>query len=216
MSQDSQLQQKIIAELEWEPSVNSAHIGVMTNDGVVTLTGHVETFAEKYAAETAATRVKGVKAIAEEIEVQLPSIMNRGDDEVAAAALHCLAWNTFVPADALHLKVDKGWITIGGQVEWSYQKQAVEQELRQLVGVVGISNHITVKPTANAKDISDDIQDALARSWFYDPNSIKVSAKGGDITLTGSVHSWQGRELAGSTAWSASGATHVENDITVN
>jgi osmotically-inducible protein OsmY len=216
MSEDSQLQQKILDELKWEPSVVAAHIGVTANGGVVTLTGHVGSFAEKHEAEMAAGRVKGVKAVAEELEVRLPFDAVCGDEEIAAAALHRLAWNSFVPEDNIKLRVEAGWMTLTGEVEWCFQKDAVERDVRQLRGVTGVSNQITVKPRADAVSISDDIQDALSRSWFYDPNTIKVSAKGGEVTLTGSVHSWQGRQTAVSTAWAAPGTTHVDNEITVN
>lgn len=214
MSQDSELQKAVLAELGWEPSVTAAHIGVAASAGVVTLTGHVTTYAEKHAAETAATRVKGVKAIAEELEVRLASNMSRSDDAIASAAVDRLAWDVSVPYDSIKVKVEKGWVTLSGQVEWWYQKDAAEQDVRRLLGVLGVSNHITIKPKVNALNLSNDIEHALHRSWF-DPKTVHVSAENGTVRLTGTVSSMHDREIAGITAWSAPGATYVENDLAV-
>jgi osmotically-inducible protein OsmY len=202
-------------ELGWEPSIDAAQIGVAANAGVVTLTGHVQSFPEKVAAERAAARVKGVKAVAEEIEVKLPYDVTRGDESIAAAAIERLAWDSSVPPDAIVIRVEKGWVTLNGEVEWHFQKEAAGQAVRTLIGVVGISNLIEIKPTVNADDVSQNITRALHRSWFYDPNTIRVSAQGGKIKLTGQVTTWNARDLAGATAWSAPGATYVENDISV-
>jgi osmotically-inducible protein OsmY len=202
-------------ELGWEPSIDAAQIGVAANAGVVTLTGHVQSFPEKVAAERAAARVKGVKAVAEEIEVKLPYDVTRGDESIAAAAIERLAWDSSVPPDAIVIRVEKGRVTLNGEVEWHFQKEAAGQAVRTLIGVVGISNLIEIKPTVNADDVSQNITRALHRSWFYDPNTIRVSAQGGKIKLTGQVTTWNARDLAGATAWSAPGATYVENDISV-
>jgi osmotically-inducible protein OsmY len=202
-------------ELGWEPSIDAAHIGVAAHAGVVTLTGHVESFPQKIAAERAAARVKGVKAVAEEIEVKLPYEVSRDDDSIAAAAVERLAWDSSVPPGAIEIRVEKGWVTLNGDVDWHFQKEAVGQAVRTLIGVVGVSNLIEIKPTVNADDVSQNITRALHRSWFYDPNSIVVSAQGGKIKLTGQVTTWNARDLAGTTAWSAPGATFVENDISV-
>jgi osmotically-inducible protein OsmY len=145
MFNDSQLQQAVLAELKWEPSVTAAHIGVTAKGGVVALTGQVESYVEKHAAETAAGRVKGVKAVAEEIEVRLPLEKKRGDEEIAAAALGRLSWDVSVPRDAVKIKVEKGWITLTGEVDWHYQTQAAEQDVRGLLGVLGVSNQTTIK-----------------------------------------------------------------------
>ena len=169
-----------MAELGWEPSIDAAHVGVAANAGVVTLTGHVRSFAQKVAAERAAARVKGVRVVAEEIEVKLPYDIRRGDEDIAGAAIVRLAWDLSVPADAVEIRAEKGWITL------------------------------------NADDVGQNITRGLHRSWFYDPNTIKVSTQGGMIKLTGQVTTWNARELAGKTAWSAPGATSVENDISVN
>ena len=208
---DKQLQQAVLAELDWEPSVVAGHIGVTADAGIVTLTGHVESFAEKHAAETATRRVRGVKAVAEEIKVELPFERVRRDDDIAAAALERLAWDTSVPPDAITVKVERGWITLTGQVLWYYQKQAAEQDIARLHGVSGISNHLVVKPTVDVSDISDKIRHALHRSWLVDDETVTVHADGGCVRLTGSVRSPHDRQVA----WAAPGATSVENDIAI-
>jgi osmotically-inducible protein OsmY len=216
MSQDRQLQESVMEELGWEPSIDAAHIGVAANAGVVTLTGHVGSFAQKVAAERAAARVKGVKAVAEEIEVKLPDDIKRADENIAGAAIDRLAWESSVPPHAIEIRVEKGWITLNGEVSWHFQKDAAAQAVQSFIGVVGVSNLIEVKPTANADDVSQNITRALHRSWIHDPNTIEVSAQGGKIKLTGHVTTWNARDLAGNTAWSAPGATFVENKIAVD
>jgi osmotically-inducible protein OsmY len=215
MSHDSHLQQAVLDELNWEPSVTAAHIGVVANAGVITLTGHVESFAQKHAAETAVRRVKGVKAVAEEIEVRLPYETKRSDEEIAGAAIGRFGWDVSIPSDTIKVTVDGGWVTLTGEVDWHYQKDAASMDVRSLFGVTGVSNRITIKPTVNTSNISDDIMHALGRSWFFDPKTISVSAQGGKIRLTGTVKSWHDRQLAATTAWAAPGATAVENDIAV-
>jgi len=215
MSQDNNLQQSVLEELNWEPSVTAAHIGVAANAGVVTLTGHVESLAQKHAAETAVRRVKGVKAVAEEIEVRLPYETKRSDEEIAGAAIGRFEWDVSIPRDTIKVTVDAGWVTLTGEVDWHYQKDAASMDVRSLFGVTGVSNQITIKPTVNTSNISDDIMHALGRSWFFDPKTISVTAQGGKIRLTGTVKSWHDRQLAAATAWAAPGATAVENDIAV-
>ena len=205
----------MLDELSWEPSITAAHIGVAATAGVVTLSGHVRNYAEKHAAETAARRVKGVTAIAEEIEVRLPFEMKRTDEEIATAAVDRLAWDVSVPQQCAKVQVENGWITLTGQMDWKYQKDAAEQDLRRLFGVVGVSNQITIKPKVNAFNISDDITHALHRSWFFDPRTVTVSAQGGNVRLTGSVHSPHDRQVAAATAWAAPGVTGVQNDISI-
>jgi osmotically-inducible protein OsmY len=215
MSRDSELQQAVLAEFDWEPSVTAAHIGVTANAGVVTLSGHVESYASKLAAETAARRVKGVKALAEEIEVRLPFDTRRTDDEIAAAAIDRIAWNVAIPRDSITVTVEKGWVTLTGQVDFWYQKDAAEQEVRPLMGVIGVSNQASIKPRLDASNLREDITHALHRSWFSQPDQIHVTAKGGHVWLTGHVHSAHERQVAGTTAWSTPGATMVENDLAV-
>jgi osmotically-inducible protein OsmY len=215
MSHDGHLQQAVLKELSWEPSLVAAHIGVAADHGVVTLTGHVESFAEKQAAEIAARRVRGVKAVVEEIAVRLPVGVGRGDAEIAAAAVERLAWDVAVPPDAVQVKVEQGWITLTGAVDWFYQRDAAEQDVRRLFGVVGLSNQIAIKPKVDVANISDDIMHALHRSWFFDPHTITVTADGGRVRLTGSVHSPHDRQVAAATAWAAPGVIDVVNEIAI-
>jgi len=214
MSIDSALQQAILAELSWEPSVTAAHIGVTAQNGVVTLTGHVESFAQKHAAEAAVRRVRGVEAVAEEIEVRLPVETQRSDADIAAAAIDRLAWDVSVPRDAIQVTVEQGWLTLTGQVDRHYQQEAAEQDVRRLFGVVGVSNRTTIKAAVNASTISADIMHALHRSWF-DPKTIAVSAVEGRVRLTGTAPSSYARRVAVATAWAAPGATMVVNEITI-
>ena len=216
MSHDSQLQQAVLAELNWEPSVTAAHIGVTADAGVVTLTGHVDTFAQKHAAEKAAARVKGVKGVAEEIEVQLAFDKKRTDDQIAAAAIDRLAWDAAIPSDAIKVKVEKGWVTLTGEVNWYFEKEAAELNVGKLLGVIGVSNQIAIKAHVNVSNIRDDIAHALHRTWFFEPEAIKVSATGGKVTLSGNVHSLNDWDVATSIAWSSPGTTVVQNDITIN
>jgi osmotically-inducible protein OsmY len=209
MLHDSDLQLAVLAELNWEPSVVAAHIGVTAQDGVVTLSGHVDSFVRKHNAEDAARRVKGVLAVANELEVQLAFDHQRSDDAIAAAALERLSWDVLVPHDAIALSVDGGWVTMTGNVDWHYQKDAAEHALRHLMGVTGLSNQVQIKPTVSAFNISDNIMHALHRSWFFDPRTIDVSAEGGDIRLTGTVTSWHDRRIAAETAWAAPKTTSM-------
>jgi osmotically-inducible protein OsmY len=215
MNNDHKLKQDVLAELAWEPSISADHIGVTAKEGVVTLSGHVGSYWEKHAAESAAGRVQGLKALVEEIEIRLPLQIKRGDDEIAAAALSRLSWNSSLPKDAVRVKVEKGFVTLTGQVDWRFQKDAAAREIRSLSGVTGVANQTTVKLRPNTANISDDIMHALNRSWFFDDN-ITVSADGGKVRLTGTVDSWRDRQTAASTAWAAPGTTAVENDIRIN
>jgi osmotically-inducible protein OsmY len=215
MKTDSQLQKSVQDELAWEPSVTAAHIGVAAKDGVVTLSGHVTTYSEKYAAEKAVGRVKGVKAVAEELEVRLPFETKRTDDDIAAAAIQRLDWDTSVPSDSVKVHVEKGWLTLTGQVDWKYQKDAAHDDLRPLSGVVGMSDQITLKPRPSAMDISSDIRNALHRSWSFSKDNVLVSATGGSVKLTGTVPTYGDKFVAGETAWCAPGVTKVVNDIAV-
>ena len=216
MAQDHDLQQAVLAELAWEPSVTAAHLGVAARSGVVTLSGHVETYSQKLAAEHATLRVRGVKAVAEEIEVRLPFERRRGDDDIAAAAIERLAWSAAIPADRFAVKVESGWVTLTGMADVFYQKEEAAHEVRRLLGVVGLSNNITVKSRVDTASLSDDITHALHRSWFFDGSNLHVTAEGGRVHLSGTVCSPHDRQSAAATAWAAPGATDVVNDITVS
>lgn len=214
MSNDRKLQEAVLAELSWEPSITAAHIGVTAHDGVVTLTGTVPHYLEKHAVELAAQRVKGVRAVAEELKVELPGPMQRDDSDIARAAVDRLAWEATVPSEAIKIKVEQGWVTLTGEVAWHYQREAAERMIRGLTGVSGVSNMTTIKARVNTENLGHDINVALHRSWF-DPKTITVSAQGGQIKLTGTVETPGDRWMAESTAWAARGATAVENDLIV-
>jgi osmotically-inducible protein OsmY len=211
---DTKLQQAVLAELAWEPSVTAAHIGVTAISGVVTLTGHVENFAEKHAAESAAARVNGVEAVAEEIEVRLGFDAQRDDKDIAAAVVNRLEWDVAVPRDAIKVKVENGWITLSGEVDWNFQRQAAVQDVRRLLGVVGVSNQIAIKAGVDVLQVRGNLMHALYRSWS-DPQNITVTAHGGTVRLTGTARTPHDRNLAAMTAWSTPGATAVVNDITI-
>jgi osmotically-inducible protein OsmY len=215
MSQDSKLQQAVLDELAWEPSISAGHIGVSAEDGVVTLTGHATSFAEKCAAEAAARRVKGVKGVVEEIKIRLAGDVSIADDELAKAAADCIAADVYVPRDSVKVTVEKHWITLDGEVTWDFQRKAAEQCIARLPSVVGITNLITLKPTVDVSNVSDDIVHALHRSWFFDPQTITVTAEGGNVRLTGTVRSPEERATAATTAWSAPGVLAVRNELTI-
>lgn len=215
MSTDTMLQQAVLAELSWEPSITAGHIGVTANKGVVTLTWHVENFAEKRYAEAAAGRVKGVKAVAEEIVVKLPFAMKRTDDQIAEAILDRFAWDVSVPKDKIKVKVEDGWVTLSGDVDWHFQADAAEDACHRLYGVVSVLNRIEIKPQAQPLEIQEKIKAALHRSW-YEPLKITVTADGGKVRLTGTVRNWHEREQAETAAWGAPGVTQVDDGITIN
>jgi osmotically-inducible protein OsmY len=213
MKEDLQLQQRVIDALEFEPRVDAAHIGVSARGGVVTLSGHVSSYAEKFAAERTVREVRGVKAVAEEIEVRLPSDKKVADDEIAARALRILHWDVAVPGDRIAVKVEHGIVTLSGTLDWDFQRVEAEYDVRKLSGVRSVINDISVRPKPRASDVHDKIRAAMARHAVLDADKITVSVSGGRVTLGGKVSAWVEREAAERAAWSAPGVTEVEDEI---
>lgn len=213
MREDLELQKMVIDELEFEPSVKAAHIGVSVRDGVVTLSGHVESYAEKFAAERAARRIKGVKAIAQELEVQLPFEHKTADDEIAARAVHLLDWDVAIPRGRISVKVEHGIVTLNGAVDWAYQRAEAEYDVRKLTGVKGVINDIMIVPRADIEDVRAKIRAALERNAELEANNITVSVADGKVTLGGKVKAWTEREAAERAAWSVPGVRQIEDHI---
>jgi len=214
MRTDADLKRDVTGELTWDPAVKSNAIGVAVKDGVVTLTGHLDSFAEKHAALRATQRVAGVKAIALELDVKLAPDHKRSDTDIAASAETALKWNTLVP-DAVQLTVDHGWITLKGEVEWDYQRRSAEKAIRPLMGVVGISNEMKLRARPQATDLSRKIEEALTRQAIREAKQIHVTVNGTAVKLTGNVHSWHELEAAQGVAWSAPGVVSVVNELRV-
>jgi len=215
MKTDTQIQQDVMAELSWEPSVNAAHIGVEVSDGIVTLAGHVTNYTEKLNAERAAQRVYGVKALAVEMDVTLPGTSKRSDSDIAQSANNVLRWTTYLPTDHIKVKVEHGIIALSGEVEWDYQRNGAADAVRHLQGVRGVYNQITLKPEASASVVKADIEAALKRRAHRHSEAICVEVQGSDVTLTGVVNSWSERDLARNSAWAAPGVRNVNDNMTV-
>ncbi|MGH7289139.1 MAG: BON domain-containing protein [Myxococcota bacterium] len=211
---DTQLQRDVLNEIEWEPSVHAAEIGVAVKGGVVTLNGTVGSYAEKLAAEIAAKRVRGVLAVTGEIEVKLPSSLKRTDAEIARAVLDALGWNVELPHDKVKVKVEDGWVTLEGELDWAFQRDAAMRSVRYLTGVRGMTSLVTIKPRVETSTIKRRIADAFRRNAELDAGRIWVDAIGGRVALYGRVHSWQEHEQATQVAWSAPGVV-VQNNLTV-
>jgi osmotically-inducible protein OsmY len=210
---DKELRQLVIEELDFEPSIDSSNIGVAATGGVITLTGHVSSYAEKTIAEKAAKRVRGVHGVAQEIEVRYPEDKKLADDQIAKRALDILAWNVQLPAGSLQVTVSGGWVTLSGEVEWYYQKQLAELAVRKLSGVTGISNLIKIVGGSHSADVKLRIENALRRSAELAARNIHVEVANGRVTLTGTVSAWNQRRLAEDAAWAVPGVHAVEDNL---
>ncbi|MGS0998079.1 BON domain-containing protein [Rhodanobacter sp. FW102-FHT14D06] len=213
---DLSLRDSVLEELDFEPSVDASNIAVMAKDGVVTLTGHVSSYTQKIAAERAAWRVNGVKAIAQNIHVELPGDKKLSDDDIAKRALDILAWDDLTLSDRIHIKVSAGWVTLSGEVPWNYQRQAAEADVRKLSGVTGVSNNIMVVPRVQAGDVRKNIVDALKRHAEVEAGRIKVDVNAdGAVAIEGRVDDWEERQAVERAAWSAPGVRTVENRVRI-
>ena len=215
MKTDTQLQQDVITELGWEPSVNSAQIGVEVKDGIVTLAGHVASYGEKWEAERAAQRVAGVKALAVEMDVTLPGGSVRNDVDIARAARNVLEWSTYWPEDQVKVLVENGWITLSGELDWEYQREAAGRAVRGLMGVTGVSNQIVLKPLDALKPVKTEIEAALKRHIHSDARHIVVDVEGAEVTLSGTVRSWSERDAVRNSAWSTPGVRSVSDSLRI-
>jgi osmotically-inducible protein OsmY len=214
MKSDSQLKADVLAELLWEPALRSGEIHVNAHDGVITLHGQVEHYADKFAAERAVQRVDGVKAIAEELKVSYTGVQQLTDTEIAESVVKSLKWHVWVP-DSVQATIEDGWVTIRGEVHWGFQRQSAEDAVRYLIGVKGVSNNITLKPELQALLVKEAIEKSLHRNSEIDAKDVRITASEGKVTLAGSVHSWDERRQAYAAAWNAPGVTSVENHLSV-
>lgn len=215
MKTDAQLKSDVTRELEWDPSIDAAHVGVAAKGGVVTLTGHLATFAEKSAIERAVQRVEGVRAVAVELDVKLAPSHQRSDSEIAEAAESALRWGALIPDERIRVKVEKGWVTLTGEVDWEYQRRSAQQAVRGLTGVVGISNQVTIKAVVTPANIATRIREALERHAQREAKHVEVVVSGSTATLRGRVDSWAERQVASGAAWAAPGITQVVNELSV-
>ncbi len=215
MKTNTQLQRDVMDELQFEPSVNAANIGVIVKDGIVTLTGKVSSYAEKYAAVEAAERVSGVKAVTDETKVDLPLAHQRDDQDIAQAALNALKWHVWVPQGAIKVKVEQGWVTLEGTVDYKFQQTAAEDAVQDLTGVTGVSNLITLKAVVAPSDVKAKIENALNRAAELDGEDIEVEVDGNKVVLRGHVSSWAERDEAERAAWSAPGVWDVDDQIEI-
>jgi osmotically-inducible protein OsmY len=216
MRTDNELRTDIIAELSWDASVRDEDIATAVKEGVVTLAGIVDTYAQRYAAERAIERVIGVKAIVNDLTVKLPGAMERSDADIAHAAVNALRWHAQVPAERIQVKVANGWLTLEGEVDRYYQKEAAEHAVRYLTGVKGVSNVITLRATPTPADIKQRIRSSIKRQAELDAEQVTVETSGSRVTLRGTVRSLAERRDAERAVWNAPGVTRVENDIKVS
>lgn len=214
--QDHELRQQVLDELEFEPSIDANDIGVTVENGVVGLSGHVRSYDEKLTVERVVAGVKGVRGVAEHIEVRPPGSYGASDDELARRALDTLKWSTMVPDQKVQVRVEDGWITLTGTLDWNYQRTGAVNALRGLKGVTGITNGIELRPRVSSKDVKRHIEDALRRSADVEADEVHVNVFGNKVLLEGNVKSWNDRRVVERAAWATEGVTHVDDRLTVS
>jgi osmotically-inducible protein OsmY len=215
MKTHTKLQDIVLSELAWEPSIDASHIGVATQDGIVTLTGYVTSYAQKVRSEEVVKRLAGVKAIANDLAVELPGTGRKTDTELAQSCLSALAWDVEVPHDDIKVRVADGRVTLEGSVSWYFQRAAAERAVRRLTGVVHVTNLIAVTPKAEAREVKNRVEAALRRYAETEARGVQVEARGAKVTIRGTVHSWREREQVEQAAWSAPGVSQVADELVV-
>ena len=216
MKNNQELQTDVQNAIKWEPLLNAAEIGVTAKDGVISLTGEVDSYAKKLEAENAAKKVIRVKAIVENIEVKFPSSWTKTNTEIANEVLTGLNNNWSVPNDKVTVKVEDGWVTLEGELPWNYQREAAKSAVNFLTGVKGVTNNIKIKSDSHDAIEKKEVEDAIGRSWSVDDSDINVSVTGTTVTLSGTVDSWYQKEEAGHIAWKTSGIWNVKNELVVD
>ncbi|MCK7557163.1 BON domain-containing protein [Chitinophaga sedimenti] len=215
MKTDVEIQQHVLDEIAWDPILRSSSIGVRVRNGLVTLVGYVPDYGKKLAAERAVKRVEGVRAVIIELEIMLPQGSITPDEQIAEAVLKSLMWNSIVPDDLVTVKVENGWVTLEGEVEWQYQRESAGAAIENLVGVKGVSNQIKVVPSISSMVVKDGIRKALERSATVEANGIQVVVEGGDVVLRGKVRSWGERGEVEQAAWATPGVTAVKDELVI-
>ncbi|MCC6371756.1 MAG: BON domain-containing protein [Bacteroidia bacterium] len=215
MKTNENLQKDVQNAIKWEPLLNAAEIGVTAKDGVITLTGTVDSYAKKLGAEHATKNVAGVNAVVEKIDIVYGSSSKKTDNEIATEVLSALKWNWEVPNDKVKVKVEKGWVTLDGELKWNFQKEAAKSAIKNLMGVIGVSNDIKIKSETHDAIEKKEIEDAIARNWSINNHDIHVKVNGTKVTLSGTVSSWYQKDEAARIAWNAPGVWNVDNELVV-
>jgi osmotically-inducible protein OsmY len=216
MRSDADIERDVKEELQWNPDLDASNIAVAVKDGVVTLTGFVKSYTDKYEAEAAAKRVSGVVAVANDLEVRMPTVDERPDPEIARDAVAAIKSQLPISWQSIKVIVKNGWVTLEGEVEWQYQRQTAESAVRRIKGVKGVSNLVQLRPRTEPSEIKRKIMDAFRRNAEVDANRIVVETRGSEVILKGTVRSWIEREEAERVAWSAPGVTKVIDEIVIS